>query len=376
MTFFLIVPSVMIVTSFLVHAICNRLGLRIHFLTLAMSSFLAIAANLGALALTDVPSKFYFIKLCGIIFFATVIVATTNHFLVKREIAEQEEFVEKVKQAYGKKDEVVEEKIFAADVAAEKVEEKNISAVEEKVLETEDKKISDAENSVAAEKVLPVEVEKISEPEKVEIKKVDEKPEEIKSEVKVQEKSKTISEVKVETEKVETKPVAKVEKVSATEKVQPIEKVDAKKLTETEEKLPPLKVEVQGETLDEILDYAYIEKQQGHSWQAIAAYKKALEKYKNDEYAPFVAIDLANIYKEQSFYTKAIKTIEDAQELPAVRRNASTKAEFKKNLIYLKTVQSVLLRHKALATPFSKISRAYLQEIETEFQATQLKFED
>ena len=128
--------------------------------------------------------------------------------------------------------------------------------------------------------------------------------------------------------------------------------------------------------MDEILDYAYLEKTQGHTWQAIAAYKKALEKYRNDEYAPFVAIDLGNIYKEQAFYTKAIKTYEDALELPAVRRSASTKAEFKKNLIYLKTVQSVLLRHKALSTPFSKISRAYLQEIETEFQTMQLKFED
>ena len=127
------------------------------------------------------------------------------------------------------------------------------------------------------------------------------------------------------------------------------------------------------ETLDELLDLAYSEKSQGHIWQAISAYKKALEKYRGDNYAPFVAIDLGNIYKEQAMYTKAIKIFEDALELPAVKRNFSTTEKFQKNILYLKAVQSVLLRHQALKTPFSKISKIYLQEIESEFQSAQLK---
>ncbi len=335
MTFFLIVPSVMVVVSFLVHAVCNRLGLRIHFFTLVMCSLLAIAANLGALAWTDVPNKFYFIKLGGIVFFAAMAATATNYFLVKREVAEEIKFSEQVKLAYQKKSEDTGT-LFDSKATEESfsVAEK-VSAVEKKIPEPE--KVSAPEKKIPEpEKVSTVE-KKIPEPEKV-----------------------SVPEKKIpEPEKVSA---LKDKKVSA-----PAEKV---------ENLPPPTEDVKGETLDEILDYAYLEKQQGHTWQAIAAYKKALEKYRNDEYAPFVAIDLGNIYKEQAFYTKAIKTYEDALELPAVRRNANTKAEFKKNLIYLKTVQSVLLRHKALSTPFSKISRAYLQEIETEFQTTQLKFEN
>ena len=346
MTFFLIVPSVMFVVSFLIHAVCNRLGLRIHFLTLVMCSFLAIAANLGALAWTDIPDKIYFIKLGGIIFFAAALTTLANHFLVKREVDEEIKFAEQVKLAYQKKSNVEEE---VSEVAEEKFPTPEKLPAPAEVVPVEDKKVSDVENiSKVTEKKIPA-------------------PEE-----------------NVVAEKVEPKPMPKVEKVEQPAKIETpkpaakieTQKVETSKLTEKAENSPPPTIEVKGETLDEILDFAYIEKQQGHTWQAIAAYKKALEKYKNDEYAPFVAIDLGNIYKEQAFYTKAIKTYEDALELPAVRRSASTRAEFKKNLIYLKTVQSVLLRHKALSTPFSKISRAYMQEIETEFQTMQLKFEN
>ena len=353
MTFFLIVPSVMVVTCFLVHAICNRLGLRIHFFTLVMCSFLAIAANLGALAFTDAPDKFYFIKLGGMIFFAAALTTATNHFLVKREVAEEIKFSEQVRLAYQQKNDAeVEQSVEVTEVELKPAEE-----VQPKV-----------------EKVAEVEQVHEVESKKVQLEKVEtESVEEVTSKVEVKQTPK----VEEPVEKVESpKPAPKVETSAKPEILKPAPKIETPKVEEKIENIPPLTIKVEGETLDEILDYAYLEKTQGHTWQAIAAYKKALEKYRNDEYAPFVAIDLGNIYKEQAYYTKAIKTYEDALELPAVRRNANTKAEFKKNLIYLKTVQSVLLRHKALSTPFSKISRAYLQEIETEFQTAQLKFEN
>ena len=354
MTFFLIVPSVMIISTFLVHAVCNRLGLRIHFITLIMCAFLAIAADLGAIALSDIPNKFYFIKLGGIIAAAAGIVTATNYFLVKRELEEEAEFSEQVKLAYQKKSEILSDE---ETDAGETFETKDIQSVEEKVIEPEIKSVEKIE--IKPESKVEVEDKIVDKVEITPLKKVElTKPEKIQSPEKI--------EVKPDA-KVEVKPLSKIEQPKKTEFPKPAPKV---------ENVPPLNIEVKGDTLDDILDYAYLEKQQGHTWQAIAAYKKALEKYRNDEYAPFVAIDLGNIYKEQAFYTKAIKTYEDALELPAVKRSATNKAEFRKNLIYLKTVQSVLLRHKALSTPFSKISRAYLLEIESEFQKAQLKFED
>ena len=158
MTFFLIVPSVMVVTCFLVHAICNRLGLRIHFLTLVMAAFLAIAANLGALAWTNVPDKFYFIKLGGIIFFAAAVTTATNYFLVKRETEAAAEFSEQVKLAYQKSE-------VSSPKADEKIPEPETVPEVKEAPEVE-KKVSVSDVEKIAEKV-PEAKEKIPEVKKV-----------------------------------------------------------------------------------------------------------------------------------------------------------------------------------------------------------------
>ncbi len=151
MTFFLIVPSVMVVTCFFIHAICNRLGLRIHFFTLVMCSFLAIAANLGALALTSVPDKFYFIKLGGMIFFAAALTTATNHFLVRREVEEEIKFSEQVKLAYqGKVDVEVEQSEISSQQPVEVAEEQSVEI--DKVPEVVEEKISTEKKSPEVEK--------------------------------------------------------------------------------------------------------------------------------------------------------------------------------------------------------------------------------
>ena len=126
------------------------------------------------------------------------------------------------------------------------------------------------------------------------------------------------------------------------------------------------------ETLDDILDKAYAERSKGHAWQAIELYKTALERYRNDDYAPFVAIDLGNIYKEEALYSKAIKVYENALNLPAVKDNDEIRKEFADNLEYLRVVRDVLLKYHALSTPFGKLSKEILQEIDTEFRKVQV----
>ena len=121
------------------------------------------------------------------------------------------------------------------------------------------------------------------------------------------------------------------------------------------------------------MDKAYDARAKGHVWQAIENYKKALENYGSDEYAPFVAIDLGNIYKENALYSKAIKTYESALNLPAVKRNPATKKDFMNNLDYLRVVRDILLKHRASTTPFNKIPKEILQEIDAEFQKAQLR---
>ena len=135
---------------------------------------------------------------------------------------------------------------------------------------------------------------------------------------------------------------------------------------------PPAGIDLsQFHSLDDILDYAYEQKSQKHPENAILAYKEALEKYQDDAYAPFIVIDLGNIYKEKAAYDEAIRTYEDALSLPIIANDAATLEKFHENLSYLRTVQHILSKHNSLRTPFQDIPAGYLKEIEAEFQARQ-----
>ncbi|MBQ3433984.1 MAG: tetratricopeptide repeat protein, partial [Selenomonadaceae bacterium] len=173
---------------------------------------------------------------------------------------------------------------------------------------------------------------------------------------------------------VKPKEVKRTEFFPLQEVFQPLSTLKLDKLEESfkEEKPEDEPKSIDNDTLDDILDKAYNERDKGHVWQAIELYKKALERYRNDEYAPFVVIDLGNLYKEQALYSKAIKIYEEALMLPAVKRSASTKKEFANNLGYLRIVRDVLLKHHMLSTPFDKLPRETLQEVDTEFKKVQI----
>lgn len=342
LTFFLIVPSVIIVGVVLIHGITNRLGLQISYIALVICAVLSIISDAGAMFLSPAPDKFYFMRLGGFILVSAAIGTAVNYFLIKREVQAAAEFAEQVRTAYQEETELT---VVEPEPVAEK---KVLETVEEpaEIISKPIKKVDLVKKSAPRKKISKPAEEKKVEPVKIPVVEKVTPPVEKTSEGKV-------------IKKFEPKKISK-----------PVE-VTEKKISEPKEIILPDK----NENLDSLLDSAYTEKSQGHVWQAIAIYKKALEKYCADEYAPFVAIDLGNIYKEQAMYAKAIKIYEDALELPAVKRNFSTLANFKKNIVYLKSVQSVLLRHQALATPFSKISKVYLQEIESEFQAAQLRID-
>lgn len=375
MTFFLIVPSVMIVGVFLVHGVFNRLGLRMHFLALIICAVLSVAADVGAAMFSTAPDKNYFINLGGMVLGAAFIATLTNYFLVRRKIA-AEKIDAETRAAY-------------LEDLAERIERaEEIKTVEKIPVPVERPKVSLVKKTKPKKILKPVSKVKPFEPAKIEDKIKLETAKEIVPTKKVETVKKvespkileTTAEGKVvkkfEPEKV-SKPVTESKKIPAQPKLpEPVKKTSVQiKPPEPAKKVSTVSTQIKtsanSETLDDILELAYSERSQGHTRQAIAAYQKALEKYRGDDYAPFVAIDLGNVYKEMAMYAKAIKTFEEALELPAVKRNAKTTADFKKNIVYLRTVQSVLLRHQALTTPFSRISKIYLREIETEFQTMQ-----
>ena len=422
MAFFLIVPSVMIVSILLVHALAKRLGLKIYYSTLTATAIVSIMIIFAAVMLSPVPDKKFLAYLGGLVLATSFLLTLANNFLIKRQRIEEKNFTEEVKAAYAeeiKKDaakSVVEEIVSPIDKFEWKAE--NFHP-EEKPSPPSDPVKEDLTLESAEEIVEPVEnqkplenfpLEKVFEPlDEAKAKEVAKtlqaenaaplekpKPEE---NFPLQEVFKPLEKVKPEMlEKIqsETKPLEVPEEFISKEKIlEPVndlsEEVPAYKHTEEkssepiatpapienvqrEEKIsePLEKSSEKVETLDDILDKAYDARGKGHIWQAIEQYRKALERYRADEYAPFVAIDLGNIYKENALYSKAIKTFEDALNLPAVKRNASIKNEFTKNLDYLRVVRDVLSKNRALTTPFGKIPKEILQEIDSEFQKTQI----
>ena len=121
-------------------------------------------------------------------------------------------------------------------------------------------------------------------------------------------------------------------------------------------------------SLDDILDFAYAAKDQ-QPQDAIFAYQEAIARFSDDDYMPFLIIELGNLYKEQADYRGAVATYAKAMHLPIIADNDAMRQEFAKNIRYLGVVQDILAKHSALSTPFPQIPGSIMQEIETEFQS-------
>ena len=139
-------------------------------------------------------------------------------------------------------------------------------------------------------------------------------------------------------------------------------------------KTPPLGVELARlTTLDDHLAYASKKRGEGNDASAVLAYQQALGKFRQDPYAPFIVMELGNLYKENGDYAEAVSAYHSALRLAAVKARPMMAAEFRKNIAYLDTVLLVLSRRRMPNTPFSQIPPDCHREIERDFAARQPK---
>ena len=120
--------------------------------------------------------------------------------------------------------------------------------------------------------------------------------------------------------------------------------------------------------MDDYLDYADKESREHRPRRAVFAYKQALGLYWNDDYAPFIAINLGNTYKEMGDYEAASETYEAALALPATQKSVAMQQEFHRSINYLRTVQHILASHGIAHTPFAQIPPEISAEIESAAQ--------
>jgi len=162
--------------------------------------------------------------------------------------------------------------------------------------------------------------------------------------------------------------VLPVASIPPTESKMETKIIDLKKEAKKQKKLAIINHVAKLEKLDDLLDYALDQRDNNEQDSALYAFKKALKLHQKNDYAPFIVIEIGNIYKSTGLYDDAIVIYNKALKLPALLHNDELKQEFINNIAYLRIVKNALLRRNSTRIPFQDISQKVLNEIETEFQ--------
>lgn len=380
MIFLLTTGSIMAISIFLIYRLCRFFHIDMKYSSLLLCAVLAFVVNGAAIIMSPFLDKAHYLRLGLLVVVAAALVTFYNERLLRRE-----EAAAKTEPAIDEPDEVLaaspavtaslsSEQTVTTDATASKLNQKQ-------AIDSNPKTAITAESKPAAEQV--------SAP-----KAANETLTKDKTQFMPTESSATpVTPVTPVTAEADTadKPITVASEPMAA-KVPVTMTADT---TDTADKLPENKAAVvepiqiaatakdtvtittaiesyaaavaKLENLDDLLDYAY-DHQASLPQAAICAYKRAIEQYPNDDYMPFLIIELGNLYKNQADYHSTISIYAKALKMPVVAQNDATRQEFVKNLRYLGIVQDILSKHNALSTPFAEIPAPIMQEIEQVFQ--------
>ena len=282
-----------------IYKIARKLGADISLSALVLCGVSALIINFMAIRVNPFLTKtYYYILGTMIIFAATGTTCYNNYLLYRRSRL----------AVHGAPSE--DEKITQA------------TSEPETIVETE----------VTEEPETMVEAEVAEEPETTAEAEVAEEPE-IMAEVEVAEEPETTAEVEVAEEPETTAEAEVTEEPETTAEAQQAE----------EAPLPALPEGL--DSMDALLDFAFAQTGAGAYELALLAYSTALEQYRNDDYAPFIIIDMVNLYKSQGRYQEAIDCVHNAMDLPAIQESPAYQQNFQNYLAQLKSIS-----HSAVST--------------------------
>ena len=282
-----------------IYKIARKLGADISLSALVLCGVSALIINFMAIRVNPFLTKTYYYILGTMIIFAATGTTCYNKYLLYRRSrlavhgAPSED--EKITQATSEPETIVETEV------------------------TEEPEIM-AEVEVAEEPKTMVEAEVTEEPE-------------IMAEVEVAEEPETTAEAEV-AEEPEIMTEAEVTKEPET---------TAEVQQAVEAPLPTLPEGL--DSMDALLDFAFAQTGAGAYELALLAYSIALEQYRNDDYAPFIIIDMVNLYKSQGRYQEAIDCVHNAMDIPAIQESPAYQQNFQNYLAQLKSIS-----HSAVST--------------------------
>lgn len=103
------------------------------------------------------------------------------------------------------------------------------------------------------------------------------------------------------------------------------------------------------DSMDALLDFAFDQNAAGNHQMALLAYSTALQQYNTDSYAPFILIEMVNLYKSQEQYQAAIDCIHNYMDIPAIQENPAYQEKFQAYLAEIK-----LISHSVASAQSSK----------------------
>ena len=187
-----------------------------------------------------------------------------------------------------------------------------------------------------------------SEPETIVEAEVPEEPE-IMAEVEVTEEPETTAEIEVVEKPETTAEVEVAEEPETTAEAEVPEEPETTAEAQPAEEAPLPTLPEGLDSMDALLDFAFAQTGAGAYELALLAYSTALEQYRNDDYAPFIIIDMVNLYKSQGRYQEAIDCVHNAMDIPAIQENHAYQQNFQNYLAQLKSIS-----HSAASTQSSQ----------------------
>jgi len=396
MTFILITGSIMAISIFLIYRLCRFFNIEMKWTSLVLCAVMAFIVNGMAITMSPFLDRGHYLRLGILVITAAAVVTIFNERMLRREEAlagnctvlpteqlpvEEEPPTEDILPA-AMQEPVAEMPPSEPAVPVETAQAEQPAAVQKVPPEeksTAPQKNNEAEKAVeeaklAAQAIAEKEAKLAAEKAEKEAqaiaeakarKEAKERAEQKKREAAARKKAEAKAKAKAAAEaKIRAEAEEKARQAAAEKARQEQERAARQKAHEQE-----LKQELSSmDSLDAILDFAY-EAKDAQPKDAIFAYHEAISRYGDDDYTPFLVIELGNLYKEQANYSGAIAAYKQALTMPIIAKNDAMCQEFTKNIHYLGTVQDILAKHAALSTPFPQIPGDIMQEIETEFQA-------
>lgn len=371
MIFLLTTGSIMAISIFLIYRLCRFFHIDMKYSSLLLCAVLAFVVNGAAIIMSPFLDKAHYLRLGLLVVVAAALVTFYNERLLRRE-----EAAAKTEPAIDEPDEVLaaspavtaslsSEQTVTTDATASKLNQKQ-------AIDSNPKTAITAESKPAAEQVsAPKAANETLTEDKTQFMPTESSATPVTAEADTADKPITVASepmaAKVPvTMTADTADKLPENKAAVVEPI-PIAATAKDTVTVTTAMESYAAAVAKLENLDDLLDYAY-DHQASLPQAAICAYKRAIEQYPNDDYMPFLIIELGNLYKNQADYHSTISIYAKALKMPVIAQNDATRQEFVKNLRYLGIVQDILSKHNALSTPFAEIPAPIMQEIEQVFQ--------